>query len=136
MAAVIPSAAVAVPPTVLPKAQKDEAPAPSPLSFQIGTAHITPIGFVDLTSIWRSTNPGSGLGTNFGGIPYGNTTQGKLTELRLTAQSSRIGSRVDANVKGARVIAYWESDFNGLVPGNAAVSTNSDSFRLRLYWST
>lgn len=134
MAPVVPSIAATAPVPVLPKIQKDEAPAPSPLSFQIGSAHITPIGFVDLTSIWRSTNLGSGLGTNFGGIPYENTTQGKLTELRLTAQSSRIGSRVDANVKGARVTAYWESDFNGLVPGNAAVNTNSDSFRLRLYW--
>ena len=89
---------------------------------------------MDLTSIWRSTALGSGIGTNFGSIPFGDTTQGKLTEFRLSAQNSRIGSRVDANVKSAHVTAYWESDFLGFVPGNAAVSTNSDSFRLRLYW--
>ncbi len=105
-----------------------------PLSFHLGSAYITPVGFMDFTSVWRSTSPGSGIGTNFGSIPYGNTTQGKLSELRMSAQNSRVGARVDAIVKGAHVIGYWESDFLGFVPSNAAVSSNSDSFRLRLYW--
>jgi hypothetical protein len=106
----------------------------SPLQFRIGTAYITPVGFMDLTSVWRSTAPGSSIGTNFGSIPFGNTTQGRLTELRLSAQNSRIGSRIDAKVSGANVLAYWESDFLGFVPTNAPVSSNSDTFRLRLYW--
>ena len=106
----------------------------APLQFRIGTANITPVGFLDLTSVWRDTAQGSGIGTNFGAIPSGNTTQGKLTELRLSAQNSRVGSRVDAGIKGAYVIAYWESDFLGFVPGNAAVTSNSDTFRLRLFW--
>lgn len=106
----------------------------SPLQFRIGTAYITPVGFMDLTSVWRSTAPGSSIGTNFGSIPFGNATQGRLTELRLSAQNSRIGSRIDAKVGGANVLAYWESDFLGFVPTNAPVSSNSDTFRLRLYW--
>jgi hypothetical protein len=114
--------------------EKAETQEPSPLSFRIGTAYITPVGFMDLTGIFRSTAPGSGIGTNFGSIPFKNTTQGHLTEFRLSGQNSRIGSRVDAKVNGAHVIGYWESDFLGFVPANAAVSSNSDTFRLRLYW--
>jgi hypothetical protein len=133
----VPPAPRAVTPSPLPAfsaEQKPESPEAAPLSFRIGSANITPVGFMDLTGIWRSTASGSGIGTNFGGVPYGNTTQGNLTELRLSAQNSRIGSRVDVKVRGAHVLAYWESDFLGYVPPNAAVSSNSDTFRLRLYW--
>ena len=105
-----------------------------PLSFSIGSASITPVGFMDLTAVFRSTNAGTGIGTSFGSIPFNNTTAGKLTEFRFSAQNSRIGFRVDANVKGANVLGYFESDFLGVVPGNVAVSSNSVSNRLRLYW--
>lgn len=106
----------------------------SPLQFHIGSAYITPVGFMDFTSVWRSKNGGSGIGTNFAGIPYGNTYQTNLTELRLSMQNSRIGFRVDARVKGAHVIGYLESDFLGFDPGNVAVSSNSNSLRSRLFW--
>jgi hypothetical protein len=108
--------------------------AATPLPFHIEAATITPVGFVDLTDVFRSTAPGSGIGTNYGSIPFRNTTPGHLTENRLSVQNSRIGARVDAKVKRANVMPYWESDFLGFVPTNAAVSTNSDFFRLRLYW--
>ena len=104
------------------------------LQFRIGSAYITPTGFMDLTGVFRTTAPGTGIGTNFGSIPYGNTIPGKLTELRLSAQNSRIGARVDAKVKGAQVTAYWESDFLGFTPANTAVSSNGVGLRLRLYW--
>ena len=113
------------------KADTDES---GPLSFRIGSASITPVGFLDFTAVYRSTNGGSGIGTNFGSIPFSNTTQGNLSELRLSAQNARIGFRVDAKVRGANVIGYFESDFLGNNPGNVSVSSNSDTNRLRLYW--
>lgn len=106
-----------------------------PLSFRIGSAYITPVGFLDFTTVFRSTNAGTGIGTSFGSIPFKSAPAGRLTELRFSAQNSRVGFRVDANVKGASVIGYFESDFLGAVPGNVAVSTNSDPNRLRLYWA-
>lgn len=111
-----------------------EAPPPSPLQIHLGTATITPVGFMDMTEVFRSTNVGSSIGTNFGNIPFGNTPAGNLTESRLSAQNSRIGARVDAKVNGAHVIGYWESDFLGFTPTNVAVSSNSIGFRMRLYW--
>jgi hypothetical protein len=42
---------------------------PSPLYFHIGGMALTPGGFLDFTSIFRSTNVGSGIGTSFGAIP-------------------------------------------------------------------
>ncbi len=110
--------------------------ATSPLQLHIGDASITPIGFADFTGVWRSRDGGSGIGTNFAGIPYGgsNVFQTNLNEFRFSMQNSRIGFRVDADVKGSHVLGYMEADFLGNNPGNVAVSSNSNTLRSRLYW--
>src|ERR1039458_4011697 len=122
------AAAVALP-------QSDNEPA-SPLQLKIGTATITPLGFMDFTSVFRSADGGSGIGTSFGSTPYNNvsTGLGKLSEERFSAQNSRIGARIDALVHGMKVLAYWESDFLGTQSTNAGVTSNSNSFRMRLYF--
>jgi len=108
----------------------------SPLQIHLGTATITPIGFMDFTGVFRSANGGSSIGTSFGSTPYNNASTGfgKLSEFRFSAQNSRIGARIDTMVHGVKVLAYWESDFLGTQATNAGVSTHSDSFRMRLYW--
>ena len=116
-------------PAVKPPAAQE-----GPLSINIGVAHITPVGFMDFTTVFRSTNTGNNIGTNFNAIPYGNTPQGNLTEARLSMQNSRVGFRVDALVHDARVIGYMESDFLGNNPTNTFVSSNSNTMRSRLYW--
>jgi len=108
----------------------------SPLQLKIGAATITPIGFMDMTGVFRSADGGSSIGTNFGSIPYSNasTGLGQLSEMRFSAQNSRIGARVDATVHGTHVLGYWESDFLGNQSTNASVTSNSITYRLRLYY--
>jgi hypothetical protein len=111
----------------------------SPLQFKIGSAYITPVGFLDFTGVWRSKTGGSGIGTNFASIPYAVSGaapnfNAHMGELRESIQNSRIGFRVDALVAGAHVIGYMESDYLGNNPGNVAVSSNSNTLRSRLYW--
>ncbi len=126
------SSAAAAP---LPSPAADDS---SPLQLKIGDAYITPVGFMDMTSVSRSTNPGSGIGTNFGSIPYPNTQAGSLTETRFSPQNSRLGARFDAIAKGWNILGYWESDFLGQIGsppnGGLAVSSNPYVFRMRLYW--
>jgi hypothetical protein len=129
---VIPSSSAAVVPALNP--QNKEAEEASPLQLRVGSAYITPVGFMDFTSVFRTHDGGSGIGTNFAGIPYGNIFQNNLSEFRLSMQNSRVGFRVDAMVKGAHVIGYMESDFLGNNPTNVAVSSNSNTLRSRLYW--
>ncbi len=119
-----------------PSLQAPGEPPASPLQIHIGTATITPIGFMDMTAVFRSVDGGSGIGTSFGSIPYNNvsTGLGKLSETRFSAQNSRIGARVDADVHGTHVLGYWESDFLGNQSTNAGVSSNSITFRMRLYF--
>src|SRR6267154_15386 len=106
---------------------------PAPLYFKIGAAEFYPLGFMDLTSITRTTQLG-GIGTNFGAIAFNNTVAGRLTEERLSAQNSRIGLRTHAKFGDADVIGYLEADFLGFLPPNGHDTSNSDSLRLRLYW--
>ncbi len=131
--------------TPLPLARGSAAPSSNPCNsdvadgvvpsyFRLGGTCIVPVGFMDLTGVWRNTNTGSGIGSNFGSIPYNNTVAGALSEFRFSAQNSRIGVRVDSSVKNIRVTGYLEADFLGFVPTNAAVTSNADTLRMRLYW--
>jgi hypothetical protein len=106
----------------------------SPLSFRIGGAEFTPSGFVDFTSVFRSTNVGSGFQTSSGTIPFSNTVQGRLSELRLTAQNSRLILKVTEQFGHNNMTGYMEMDFGGNQPANVFVTSNSQTNRLRLYW--
>jgi hypothetical protein len=130
------TASGAAPATTSPAAGQaaGETEKPAPTSLNIGSAHISPVGFAELVGYVRNRNVGSGLGTNFAGIPFSNTAQGKLSEANLSAQQSRLGFRLDTRVPGMGLLAYVETDFLGASPGNAAVTTNGNTVRMRLFW--
>lgn len=138
-AALSQSAAALAPAPVAPPSQVVTAEpshkSSDPLSIHFGNASLTPGGWVDFTAYGRSTDVGSGLGTSFQSIPYNNTINGGLSEVRFSAQASRITLRADEQFGKTRVFAYTEADFNGYLPSNAYVSTNSDSLRLRVYFT-
>jgi DNA-binding protein H-NS len=131
-------AAAATPAVATAQVSNETSPNPetSPLQLKVGSAYITPVGFMDFTGVWRARDGGSGIGTNFAGIPYGGSSayQANEGELRFSMQNSRIGFRVDADVKGSHVIGYMEADFLGNAPTNLAVGSNSNTLRSRLYW--
>jgi hypothetical protein len=106
--------------------------AEAPLQLHIGDATITPIGFVDFTTVFRSNTTGSGIGTSFGSIPFSNTQAGNLSEFRFSPQNSRLGARFDTDVHGAHVMGYFETDFLGFVNTNAPVSSSTYNLRIRL----
>ena len=118
------------PPATSVKAEEETAP----LALKLGKVYISPAGFFDFSTYIRDRNVGSGLGTNFGGIPFSNSTSGQLSEFRSTMQSSRLALRLDTRLRGTDVLGYLETDFNGFSPGNAAVTTNSNHLRIRLFW--
>ena len=122
-----------------PSPQATAASESSPLQLKIGDAYITPVGFMDMTSVTRSTNPGSGIGTNFGSIPYGNTQAGSSdgnavepAELAHRRAHRRRWSRTSRSWDIGS-LTFWGS--SAAPPnGGLAVSSNPYVFRLRLYW--
>jgi len=123
-----PSATAALP------AQEKPEEKPAPLYFKIGAAEFYPLGFMDMTGIYRTTQLG-GIGSNFGSIAFNNSLPaGRISELRFSAQNSRIGLRTHAKFGEADVTGYLEADFLGFLPPNGNDTSNSDSLRMRLYW--
>jgi len=121
-----------VPANAQPQSKEPES---SPLQLKLGNVTIMPVGFADFTAVWRSTNSGAGIGSNFGSIPFLNTTTGHLSEFRQSQQNSRLGVRIDGDLLGTHVLGYWESDFLGNpTSNNFTVTNHADLFRLRLYW--
>ena len=117
----------------LPAQEKTEEK-PAPLYFKIGAAEFYPLGFMDMTGIYRTTQLG-GIGSNFGSIAFNNSLPaGRISELRFSAQNSRIGLRTHAKFGEADVTGYLEADFLGFLPPNGNDTSNSDSLRMRLYW--
>ena len=105
-------------------------PKESPLSFRIGGTEFTPGGFVDFENVFRTTNSGSQVSTNFGTIPFSNQPQGHLTEYRLTAQYSRFNMKITGKYGANDITGFVEADFNGNSP--ASVFQTSGTFAPRL----
>lgn len=117
-----------------PAVKKSAAATDAPRSFRIGAATFTPGGFLDLTSVWRSRNVGSGIGTSFGGVPFANSAAGALSEFDESAQNSRLDLMIAAHPGREDLTAYVEADFLGAAPSNVRVSSHSNTLRMRLYW--
>ncbi|HEY2906738.1 MAG TPA: hypothetical protein VGJ29_12630 [Vicinamibacterales bacterium] len=112
----------------------------SPLTIHIGDSDFTIGGFMDATSITRSTDTGNGLGTSFGSIPFTTTATGapnpagNLAETRFSAQNSRLTLQATSKVGGASLKGYLEADFLGNTSTNFNVTSNANTLRMRLYW--
>ncbi|HLJ30562.1 MAG TPA: hypothetical protein VKY85_27910 [Candidatus Angelobacter sp.] len=115
-------------------AVQEDRPKESPLSFRIGGAEFTPGGFMDFTSIFRTTNSGNAGGTNFFAIPFSNTIGGHLTEERFTAQNSRVSMKATSKFGKNDVLGYFEMDFLGNDAANVEITSNSHTLRQRLYF--
>jgi hypothetical protein len=106
----------------------------SPLAIHYKGITLTPGGFLDITGVYRSTNVGSGIGTSFASIPFSNTTAGQESETRISAQNSRLSLKANGKIGQTEVTSYFEGDFLGALAGNGNVTSNSNSFRMRLYF--
>ena len=117
---------------VQPLTQAEGQKGESPLSFKIGSADIRLGGFVDVEDIFRTTNTQNNIATNFAAIPFSNTTQGQLSEYRLTAQFSRFSIQVTDKFGANNVTGYCEADFSGNDATNVYQTVNGHTLRMRL----
>jgi hypothetical protein len=100
-----------------------------------GTLHykgitLQPIGFVAAEFVWRQRNITADIGSSYSAIPFSGTTNGNMTEARLTGRQSRIGFLMTGNAGTTKVTGFWEADFLGV--GTSSNSNESNSYPLRL----
>jgi hypothetical protein len=105
--------------------------------FSLGGVTVTLGGFVGLDGIYRSRNETRGPSSSFNNVPFRNSPDGNLSELRFSAQETRISLLVEGNVDAADALAaYGEADFiNGAGTANS-VQSNSYTPRLRQAYMT
>jgi|SRR5450432_695512 hypothetical protein len=105
-----------------------------PAYLRIGSTCVIPVGFIDLTGVWRDKNAASGIGSNFSSAPF-NVAAGKLSEFRFSPQNSRLGFRADGDWKGSHFSVYNEFDFLG-TSGTSNLGVTNGAFvpRIRLFW--
>jgi len=138
-AAPAPAAAAALVPPAKPAAADVDTTgrAISPLAFHIGGADFAPGGFMDMSTVWRSTNIGSGVATSFASVPMGNTAAGRIQEFRSSAANSRLTLTITEHpTKNTTVTGYVEGDFYGNQPASLFVTSNANTFRMRHFWAS
>jgi hypothetical protein len=104
---------------------------PSP-TFCLGNVSVTLGGFIDLTFFDRSRNETAGLTTSWAGIPFANSSNYHIGELRASSQYSRLSIELKGHAYDTGTFtAYFEGDLNASGVNATTIQTNSYSPRVR-----
>jgi hypothetical protein len=101
-----------------------------PTTISYKGVRITPVLFFTSDLVWRQRNQTADIASSFNAIPYTNSTNGQMTEFRMSARASRVALGFEGNLEHTKLAAYWESDF--LSAGTSSNSVQSNSYTLRL----
>jgi len=99
------------------------------------TFRLTPGGFIEAASIFRSSNQNADMGSTFGNIPFGGTANSNLTEFRGSARQSRLSLLAEGRFDGIGVSGFYEMDFLGAAPTANEVESSSFNMRQRQLWA-
>jgi len=107
-----------------------------PASIAYKGIRVTPVGFLDLSTVYRTHATNSGPATPFSALPLDSglgTGVGGLSEFSATARGSRLALRADADAGNTKLAGYFEGDFYGISVANPN-QTTSWPFRIRQAW--
>lgn len=134
-----------IPPTagVLPPAQAAPPPPPAVAEAKRGgflgtNFDLTFGGYIEAASIYRTRNETADISSNFNtAIPFPNSPNYHLTELRFSAHQSRLSllgrGEVDSDTA---LTGYFESDFQSAPADSNSIESNSYTPRLRQAYAT
>jgi hypothetical protein len=105
-----------------------------PAAIYFKGVSIAPVGYFAGEALFRSRNETSDIGSSFNSIPFGNVTNGRLTEFRGSGRQSRPALLVTANPAFAKLTGYIETDFLSAGASSNSVESNSYTLRVRQFW--
>ena len=114
-------------PNALAKAQKPADDEPQSLRFKGIT--LTPGGYMAAETVWRNRAIGSGINSDFKGLPLPGQSQSHLTEFNASGRQSRIAMLAQGKLKDVTIGGYYEMDF--LSAGVTSNDNQSNSYTLR-----
>src|SRR5256714_6384808 len=95
------------------QAEPKKATEEGPSTIKYKGINITPGGFMEAATTFRSHAIGADINTPLTGIPYPNSALSKVTENVFSARQSRLSLLLETNVGNAKVTGYVETDFLG-----------------------
>jgi hypothetical protein len=116
-------------------AQADKASSEGPASISYKGIKITPGGFVEAATVFRTHATGDDINTQFTGIPYPNNALSRISENNFSARQSRLSMLLESQVGSAKVTGYVETDFLGTGVTSNNRQSNSYVLRFRQFWA-
>jgi hypothetical protein len=114
------------------EAQKANEEGPNTIHYK--GVNITPGGFVEAATVFRSRATSGDINTPFTGIPYPGNALSNVTENNFTARQSRLTMLAESKVGAAKLTGYFETDFLGAGATSNNRQSNSYVFRQRQIW--
>ena len=131
-----PAVVVAAPASVIPEGATPVFVTASK-QMQFGALTITPGGFLDMESVYRTKNLAAETSSPVNAIPFNNAQNAHYGETRLSARNTRVALLVEAPISANMLVAgYGELDFRAAGSTSSQGQTNSFSPRIRQLYST
>jgi len=117
--------------TTVAKEQADakKAEETGPATIRYKGINITPGGFLDAATVFRSHATSADINTPLTGIPYPGNSLAKVSEFNFTGRHSRVSLLAEGKLASARIGGYYEADFLGA--GTTSNNRQSNSYVLR-----
>src|SRR5215472_548945 len=120
--------------TAVAESQKAVKSVESPSAIHYKGITITPGGFIEAATVYRSRAASADINTPFTGIPFPGNALSKVTENNFTARQSRLTLLAESKVGTAKLTGYFETDFLGAGTTSNNRQSNSYVFRQRQIW--
>jgi hypothetical protein len=111
------------------QAEAKKATEEGPSTIKYKGVNLTPGGFIEAATVFRSRATSADIATPFTGIPYPGNALSRVTENNFSARQSRITLLGDTTIGNVKVKGYYEADFLGV--GTASNNRQSNSYVLR-----
>ncbi|MBZ5597300.1 MAG: hypothetical protein LAN83_03160 [Acidobacteriia bacterium] len=119
----------------LQEQQKETKALESPLAIHYKGITITPGGFLEAASIYRTHNENGDVTSTFANIPLGGSANSQLSEFRGTGRQSRIALLGEGKAGDWKLSGYYEADFLGAAPTANELESSSFNLRQRQLWA-
>ena len=116
------------------QAEEKKASEERPSTIHYKGVDITPGGFVEAATVFRSRATSADINTPFNSIPYPGNSLAKVSENNFTARQSRLTMLAESKIGSAKLTGYFESDFLGAGTTSNNRQSNSYVFRQRQIW--
>ncbi len=106
-----------------------------PDTIRFRNVRITPGGYVEAATVFRSHNENADVGSVLNNVPLAGTANSRLSEFRPSARGTRLATLVETNFPNFKGSGYVEVDFQGAAPTANQVQTSGFNLRQRQLWA-